>query len=355
MIVSSKSDTRQHPILSGLSPLLCHALFSQSGAALFMVIWILALLVVIVGQFSFSMRAEVVATRQFKEAAQAAFIAEAGVSRALLELLRQNAATEEDDDMAPADEEVHAWRVNLPLPAVPFAEGSYRVYIDNESGRIDINTADRTILKMLLDSFDLDEVEKDTIVDGILDWRDPDELHRLNGAESDYYQTLPVPYNSKNGPFESIAELLWVRGVTEALYEGGLRDLFTVGSTGAAPGRRRRLPDNAVSRSGQGININAARPEMLAALPEMTADGVDAILTYRQARDFQSLTEVADVLGADIFDAIAPIVHLQMSPYYVIHTEGRLKGSNVRQLMSVKVMIDPTADRRFVVLERDVN
>ena len=56
--------------------------------------------------------------------------------------------------------------------------------------------------------------ERDVIVDSIQDWRDPNEEHRLNGAESDYYLGLPVPYRSKNADFDSCRRVLQVKGVT---------------------------------------------------------------------------------------------------------------------------------------------
>lgn len=53
----------------------------------------------------------------------------------------------------------------------------------------------------------------------IVDWVDPDDDARDGGAESDYYLGLANPYRCKNGPLNSIEELLLVRGVTpQALY-----------------------------------------------------------------------------------------------------------------------------------------
>ena len=72
-----------------------------------------------------------------------------------------------------------------------------------------------------------------------MDWRDPDDFYRLNGAENDYYHSLSEPYECKNGDLDTIEELLLVRGVTTELYYGikkkdeegnvervGLKDIF---------------------------------------------------------------------------------------------------------------------------------
>src|SRR5690606_30820187 len=49
---------------------------------------------------------------------------------------------------------------------------------------------------------------------------DEDEEPRPYGAELEYYSTLPTPYAPKNGPIESVEELLLVRGVTPQLLFG---------------------------------------------------------------------------------------------------------------------------------------
>lgn len=58
------------------------------------------------------------------------------------------------------------------------------------------------------------------VADAILDWMDGDDEPREFGCEADYYLTLDPPYEPKNGPLESIEELLLVRGVTPQLLFG---------------------------------------------------------------------------------------------------------------------------------------
>jgi type II secretory pathway component PulK len=58
------------------------------------------------------------------------------------------------------------------------------------------------------------------IADAILDWLDADDQPREYGAEAEYYSSLPTPYAPKNGPLDTVEELLLVRGVTPALLFG---------------------------------------------------------------------------------------------------------------------------------------
>lgn len=60
----------------------------------------------------------------------------------------------------------------------------------------------------------------DSILDAILDWLDTDDERRPYGAESSDYAALAVSYEAKNGPMESIEELLKVQGVTPELFYG---------------------------------------------------------------------------------------------------------------------------------------
>ncbi|MEL0096224.1 MAG: hypothetical protein VW875_10315 [Planctomycetaceae bacterium] len=58
------------------------------------------------------------------------------------------------------------------------------------------------------------------IADAIMDWIDEDDDTREFGAEFDYYQSLGSPYEPNNGPFNTVEELLLVRGVVPELLFG---------------------------------------------------------------------------------------------------------------------------------------
>lgn len=58
------------------------------------------------------------------------------------------------------------------------------------------------------------------VADAILDWIDEDEEPREYGAELEYYVGLSPAYGPRNGPPETLEELLLVRGVTPDLLFG---------------------------------------------------------------------------------------------------------------------------------------
>ncbi len=98
-----------------------------------------------------------------------------------------------------------------------------RYGLENESARLNLNlliTADdyaenggRTLL-MALPGMTVNEA------DAIMDWIDEDDDTREYGAEYDYYQGLSSPYTPTNGPFNTVEELLLVRGVSPQLLFG---------------------------------------------------------------------------------------------------------------------------------------
>ncbi len=122
----------------------------------------------------------------------------------------------------------------LPRKNVALGAGEFTYRLSDEESRININGAAPDRVDRLLTAVGLDKQVRDVISDSLQDWKDPDDLHRVNGAESeDYYLKLPVPYRARNGVLQDEAELLQIRGVTREIYRGSehrpaLSDLVTV-------------------------------------------------------------------------------------------------------------------------------
>jgi type II secretory pathway component PulK len=102
-------------------------------------------------------------------------------------------------------------------------DGSGMLYgVIDENGKINVNTlmkldpTGNTLYNVLMMLPNM----TDDVANAIVDWIDPDDNPRANGAESDYYAGLQPPYKCKNGPLDSLEELLLVRGVTPQLLFG---------------------------------------------------------------------------------------------------------------------------------------
>jgi general secretion pathway protein K len=308
--------------------------------ALISVLWILVLLTAIVAEFAYSMRTEVNITRNFKEATQAHYIAHSGVIRAAVAMVKNTdkAKNQENADEAAQD---RVWRVNAAIAPQRFGTGQFSVHIDNAAGLINLNTASEKLLRLMVKTLDISDSEKAVIVDSILDWRDHDDFHRLNGAENKYYQSLPNPYACKNAAFDSVEELLLVRGIRPELLYKNLRSIVTVTPESKTRQTAKGRPIRRTARAVAGqINMNAAPRRLLEVLPQITSQQVQNLIDYRTDRDFVSTEEIRYLIGEQTFAVISPYISLALSPYYTIRAEGRVNGSSVRQIIQAMVKID---------------
>ena len=312
---------------------------NEVGIALFLVLWVLTLLSVIVGEFCYAMRTEVNITRNFKEMTQSYYIAAAGLNLAISQLIANSGkpykATSENGE---ADEKI-PWRVNAEIPAIAFAQGQFEVRIDNESGKVNVNTAGHELLTLILNGFELDDTDKNIIVDSISDWRDKDDLHRINGAENDYYLSLPDPYHCKNSDFDSVEELLLVRGISPEIFYGGLKDRVTVYQDKTAKEKPQRS-----------ININAAASSLLLALPGMTEDMVQNLTEYRKEADITSLADLIEIFGIETYTAIRKFITLESCAYFTIKSMGSMKESTINQGIQALVKIN-TREKKYKILQ----
>ena len=222
---------------------------AQSGIALVLALWLTVLLTVIASGFAFSMRTEALAVRNAVSLAQVRAIADGAVERGAFELMRPQVA-----NVWKADGQPHR-----------FVDGEATVVVTaiDEAARIDVNTASDPFLKNLFVVIGgLDDSAAAKLVDAIADWRDPDELRRPNGAELPEYRAANLKYGPANAPFETIGEVARVLGMTAELYQ-------------------RIAPAITVYSHQPGINPATAERSVLLALPNATAEAVDAFIAQR--------------------------------------------------------------------------
>ncbi|MDQ6621756.1 MAG: general secretion pathway protein GspK [Pseudomonadota bacterium] len=258
----------------------------EGGIALVLALWITILLTSIATSFAFSMRSEALAARNAVGGAQAQSAADGAVERIAFELQRPRNVTQENWN---ADGRLRTWRDgDVEITAVAI----------DESAKIDLNSASQPLLSGLLQNLGgLSAEDAQAVLDAILDWRDPDDLRRPNGAEESDYRAAGRKYKPANGPFEAVGELRLVLGVTPALYD-------------------RVAPALTVFSRQAGINPGTASRDVLLALPGTTPELVDAYLTQRHEALEQNLP-VPPFAPAQAFATGA-------IPVWRIHAEARL-------------------------------
>jgi general secretion pathway protein K len=244
------------------------------GFVLIAVLLTLTLMAVIVTELAFSARLEASMVRSYRDRVLARHLAEAAVQQAMREIATpsQVAALDETGQLV-FYRALPGQTTPTPLPALPrvrvaLGPGEFSYRLIDESARLALNLgADR--LGQLLEALGVERAERDIITDSVQDWRDADELHRLHGAESDFYLALPVPYRARNGNIQDAAELRQIRGVTSELYAGG----------GDRPGLGELVTAAAVNT----VNLNTASPLVLKALGLSEAEIADVVQTRARA------------------------------------------------------------------------
>jgi general secretion pathway protein K len=298
---------------------------TESGVALLMVLWVITLLMVLVMSFSLLTRTEANSTVFFRDGVQKKFFAEAALERAIMEIYhrqtyREQTVVLEGNEVVRIDGRTYNGNIGT---------SRYVFRLFNESGKINLNTMGArsgVILNNLLVNLGIAKETADIIVDSILDWIDTDDLRRLNGVESDYYQSLPNPYKAKNGRLDTLEELLLIKGMSPDILFGtkeqkGLIRFLTIYNTTMR------------------ININAAPKEVLMSLPGITEDAVNRIIEQRESVEFKSFRDIQAITGVN-YPAIARFVDTGESNVYTIESVGfqreEKKGYGIRAIVSVE-------------------
>jgi general secretion pathway protein K len=175
------------------------------GAALLLVLWLVALLTALVGAYALTARMEALQGRVGSRGAMAQEIARAGMEYALVRVADRNPETH--------------WQPNGRAYAWRFDGHEVQVRIIDETGKVDLNQAEAPLLSRLMQALGEPPDTGDALAAAIVDWRDADDLSQpVGGAEDGDYAAAGRPYGAKDAPFETIAELEQVLGMTPGLY-----------------------------------------------------------------------------------------------------------------------------------------
>ena len=314
---------------------------STDGVAMVIVLWVIMVLSLLISGFAFTMYVETQVASFSRKELKAEQLARSGVEVARMELmLHTKSATENRFESLNQE-----WATNTVLYVDhELGEGKYTVKVVDEESKLPINFVTQDQLRRLMELMKVDPADSDVIVDSILDWREPGELHRLNGAKSDYYQSLSPPYTVKGAPFDRVEELLLVRGVTKELFEGtpasadqpgtpGLRDVFTATSSGK-------------------VNVNTASNLVLEALLGVDEDQITALLAHRDGPDgipgtdddqpFDAPGEIVALLPGVNQELLSPALNLLAvhSTFFTVQSTGEVAGTK-RTIVSILQVLGP--------------
>ena len=302
------------------------------GFALILTILIVSMVVVLTLQFNDSMWSDLHSSSNLRDGIRLRFIARSGVNCAL-------AVLSEDASSSGSDSLQETWANSKALSSnsvTMFENGHFQVEISDLSGKVQVNRlitkdgkyneAQKMLFTRLLSSeqFQLNSEEVGNLIDAIKDWIDSDDDVTRFGAENGYYQSLENPYSCKNGPVESLGQMLLIKGMTKELFYGnehvpGISNHLTVYGDGM-------------------ININTADSLVLSSLSDdIDMEMAKDMLTYRldEGNDLKDPGWYRKVQGmADT--TIEPGLIKTSSPYFEIESSGISGAMNKKVAAIIK-------------------
>lgn len=280
--------------------------FRASGAALLLALWALFLLAALVMSWALNIDSRLRISGSENRILEAQAMAASGAEVAMVPTIKPNSP-------------------NLQGRFGP--QQSYNVRITGEGGRLNINwlvageNPDRIeILRRYLEIKGIDLNERDRMIDCLLDWVDPDDLVRLNGAEAE------EGYQPANALLVRVDELKKVRGWEAITSTPGWDEEFTVNSSGP-------------------VDLLWAPRDVLRALPGFTDAMVERFLQIRAGPDgvdgtaddtvFKNIDEARVALGLSPqqFQQLSPFVSFRDSVLRVVSTGRSSDMTRVVQLV----------------------
>ena len=188
--------------------------------------------------------------------------------------------------------------------ALSVGDDQVAVRIIDLGGKVGVNEVDADLMGDILSACGLEQgVRQTTVINSLLDWKDGDDLHRTEGAESEYYMGLEPPYRAKNAPLESIEELLLIKGIDEKLYYGtddhpGLVDFLTV------YGEQTQM------------DINSAEEKAFFIIPNIPDQVVEDIVEFRGRNRIKEMVDLVDIVPNRYFG--------QLQQYFTVNESGNV-------------------------------
>jgi len=265
---------------------------NKQGSALIIVLWIVIILSLIVGSFSFEAQIQSRITSFYRKRDKADAIALSGIQVARLLIAKSkkinpnmsdeeaiSIAIEKEDDIWFPDAKDLAMN-NSVIVEKEIAGGTLKLHITSERSRRNVNRLKADDWERIFELTNVPEDMWPELIDSFSDWLDKDGITRIDGAESDdYYMNLEEPYQARNGYLDSVGELLLIKGFSRALVYGGImpdseNDIEPVMFDGFA---------DMLTVYGDGkVDVNTASTRVLMTLPEVDDLVAGSIIEERE-------------------------------------------------------------------------
>ncbi len=311
---------------------------TREGSALLVVLWVMVVLGVVGVSALHTTQLDLRITKNYGDRVQARYLALAGIEKAKA-LLHEEIQSAQKDGRTPT---TRLHDAPLEFRDIELGRGFFRVCrersaseggglvygVRDEGSRLNVNAAPVTELAKLPGL-------GEELAGAIADWRDGDSEASPGGAEAEYYAALDPPLRIRNGPIETLRELLLVRGVDpdallgEDANANGLLDPNEDDGSDTPPRDNRdgRLQtgwgdflaiDNHSPETDllgrERLDLNSAGAGALVGVSGVSQPIAEAIVAWRASNSFGSLADLLNVTeappaaapGGDPANAAAP-------------------------------------------------
>ena len=285
----------------------------QKGMALLLTLLVTIILAVVVLEFNYLIRVHATLSGHLVDNLKAEAAARAGVEMANAVVLNDIQADSDEGLISDSIDEDWAIEITIDTQSTTaeamvsdeMAKFNLNRLLSTDAKNPGVETVNKTMegnVKRLFESLDLDP----SLVHCIIDWIDENDDEEPFGAENLYYESLDPPIKCKNGPLDSMEELLFVKDFNENILYGdngdpGLIEFVTV--CGDKDGH---------------ININTAAEEVVGAVLDDNVLAAD-IVDMRETNPFISPEDVATrVPGMDLLKKFTTD-----SSFFLVSSTGR--------------------------------
>ena len=268
------------------------------------VLWILLLLAIMASGYAGSTRLRALTAANQIEVIKKRYDEKSALERGYYEYLKyvrnQTLLFQREEIETLTGKAVKLWYPRYKPYLLEKDSGTMAIQIRFTDSYFNVNTLSAVLWDRILQLCGLeDQGQRTPIRDALLDWIDTDNLHHLQGAETEYYLKQTPEYYCKNNKIQVLDELLLVRGVTPDLYYGnddhpGLVDFLSV--YGAE----------------DKVDINSASPAVFQLIEGLEDGERTEIFSFRQKTPFRQLNEVSKF--------VAPDTYTQMQRYFKVVT-----------------------------------
>ncbi len=208
---------------------------SEKGIVLVIVIIMISILMILVTDLIYFTQIDTEISANTRDEIKARYIAKSGIhiaagtlkARALEDLSQVTSQLTGQGENTDG-----AWAINVPY--FPVGEGIASVSVVDERSKINLNALvspssnriDNQVLTELRELFrflDIDSSKSDRFISSLINWLDiPLEGaandQDSNGANGDFYASLETPYRIKDGPLDTLEEILMIDGMDDEFF-----------------------------------------------------------------------------------------------------------------------------------------